>query len=404
MKTIGIIAEFNPFHNGHRYIIDECKKSLGADRCVVIMSGDFVQRGAPALTDKFTRAEMALTQGADLVLELPIYYSLGSAEFFAKGAVSILNGLGCIDSLCFGSECGDITLLKEIANVIKKEPPAYKDALKAALKEGASFPLARQKALAAFMGGTADLDELLSGPNNILGLEYIKALDELGSKISPFTIKRKGSYHEDELSENAGAKALRNHLLNDPEGFEDLKELMSKECLEMLQNYSQSFGNIDLFTDLMGYKLFLESSKGYSEYLDVSPDLSDRIVSNLDGYKTLTDFIDKLKTKNYTYTRISRALFHILLNIRKDKSEEYKAAANAPFARILGLKKESADLLGLIHEKSTIPVIDRLKKAKEVLPHTQYSLFETTINASRIYNLVCGTGASSEYSRKPLVI
>ena len=185
MKTIGIIAEFNPFHNGHKYLIDKCRKDLHADRVVVVMSGDYVQRGAPAIIDKFTRAKCAVNLGADLVIELPIYYSLGSAEYFAKGAVSILSGLGCIDYLCFGSEFPDVNKLYEISDIISNEPPVYKDVLSTGLKDGLSFPAARAKALNEQLKNTskgydqAEYEDLLSSPNTILGIEYLRALNTL---------------------------------------------------------------------------------------------------------------------------------------------------------------------------------------------------------------------------------
>ena len=147
MNTIGIIAEFNPFHNGHLHLIQKCKKLLNADRCIVVMSGDFTQRGAPSIVDKFTRTKMALSCGADVVLELPIYYALGSAEYFAKGAVSILNSLGCADYLCFGSECADVSHLTEIAKILNSEPDLYRTILEKEQKNGSSFAAARQKAL-----------------------------------------------------------------------------------------------------------------------------------------------------------------------------------------------------------------------------------------------------------------
>ena len=147
MNTIGIIAEFNPFHNGHLHLIETCKKALSADRCIVIMSGDSVQRGAPAVVDKFTRTKMALNCGADVVIELPVYYALASAEFFARGAVSILDKLGCVDYLCFGSECGDLDLLTDAARILNDEPDSFRDVLGKELKMGQSFASAREKAL-----------------------------------------------------------------------------------------------------------------------------------------------------------------------------------------------------------------------------------------------------------------
>ncbi len=220
MKIIGIIAEFNPFHNGHKYLIDRCKKDLGADRVVIVMSGNYVQRGAPAITDKFSRAASAIRLGADLVLEMPVYYSLGSAEFFAMGGVTILNSLGCVDHLCFGSEFPDPGKLMHIADIVCDEPATYKKALGDALKSGESFPAARAMALSAQLRddpGFTDLDEymkMFSSPNCILAIEYLRALKRTGSSMAPYMIQRVGhAYHSEEFGSIPSAAGIRARLL-----------------------------------------------------------------------------------------------------------------------------------------------------------------------------------------------
>lgn len=208
MKVVGIIAEYNPFHRGHEYQIRYVRETLGADYVIVAMSGDFVQRGAPALMEKYLRAEMALLGGADLVLELPIQVSTASAEGFAAGGVSLLDGLGCVDELCFGSECGDTEILMETARILVAEPPVYRDFLQKNLRDGMSFPLARSRALTSYVAKSAisdvssgdghfifpeQMDSILSSPNNILGIEYCKALLRQNSSIRPHALLRKGS-------------------------------------------------------------------------------------------------------------------------------------------------------------------------------------------------------------------
>lgn len=175
MKIVGLITEYNPFHNGHLYHMQKAKEITGADSVIAVMSGNYVQRGAPAIMPKHLRAEMALEAGIPLVLELPVCYASGSAEYFADGAISLFEKLGCIDSICFGSECGDYYLLEKVAHVTADEPEAYKQTLQDALKQGLSFPLARQAALKAYFQDPS-LDDILEQPNNILGIEYIKAL------------------------------------------------------------------------------------------------------------------------------------------------------------------------------------------------------------------------------------
>ena len=196
MKITGLITEYNPFHNGHLYHIKKAKEITGADAVIVIMSGNFVQRGAPAIMPKRLRTEIALNAGVSLVIELPVCYATGSAEYFASGAISILDSLGCIDSICFGSECGDYKKLEHIAKILADEPEAYRLSLKNQLKTGLSFPKARQNGLKEYSKDDS-LDEILEHPNNILGIEYVKALYLQKSPIKAYTIKRIVSdYHD----------------------------------------------------------------------------------------------------------------------------------------------------------------------------------------------------------------
>lgn len=217
MKTAGIIAEYNPFHTGHEYQINYIKEKLRTDYVVIAMSGDFVQRGTPALFSKYVRAEMALRSGADLVLELPVSISSASAELFARGGVQLLDGLGVTDILCFGSECGDTDALMELAKILAEEPEAFQDALRRNLKDGMTFPKARSMALSAVFPEAEKYQQLLSSPNNILGIEYCKAILRENSSISPVSIKREGNdYHENTLFENhfPSASAIRNAILD----------------------------------------------------------------------------------------------------------------------------------------------------------------------------------------------
>ena len=196
MKITGIIAEYNPFHNGHLYQIKKARELTGADYIIVVMSGNLTQRGTPALIDKYSRAQMALSGGADLVIELPACYATASAEYFAMGAISILNQLGCVDSICFGSENGNIAMLTKIANALVSESEDFVQALKNNLKNGDTYPVARNAALAETISGITSYDTILGFPNNILGIEYIKALIRQNSSIKPYTNLRIGAdYH-----------------------------------------------------------------------------------------------------------------------------------------------------------------------------------------------------------------
>ena len=196
MKITGIITEYNPFHNGHLYHLNTAKKVTNCHGIVCIMSGNFVQRGEPAIIDKWKRTEMALLNGVDLVIELPTFYAVSSAEFFAKGAVDILNNIGVVDNIFFGSECGDINLLYKIAEVLTKEPKEFKLKIKENLKSGVTYAKAREKTLIDILDNE-DLNEILSNSNNILGIEYIKAIIKSNSSITPLTMKREGSKYND---------------------------------------------------------------------------------------------------------------------------------------------------------------------------------------------------------------
>jgi predicted nucleotidyltransferase len=424
MNTIGIIAEFNPFHNGHLHLIDECKKALNADRCVVIMSGDFVQRGAPAIMDKFTRAKMALNCGVDVVLELPVYYALSSAEYFARGAVSVLDKLGCIDYLCFGSECGDLALLTDAARILNDEPDCFKDTLEKELKKGQSFASAREKALGAcFENGdnTSSFSSVLSDPNNILAVEYIKALLARNSKIKPYTIKRKGEgYHSEELSEFASASAIRDYIFkstepdfsnkmtltiqNNTDGLKDFGDMIPCEANGLLSSYEGSFASCNALSDLLHYKLLAEKRNGFTRYLDVSEDLSNKIVAALDSFSSFDDFCLLLKSKDIAYSRISRALCHILLNISCENMVAYKADDYTSYARILGMRKASSDIVKAMKETSTVPVIGNLKEVNKAgFSDLQKRLFDETLLSSEIYFKVFINASLNEF-RLPLII
>ena len=422
MNTIGIIAEFNPFHNGHLHLIDKCSKHLNADKCVVIMSGDFVQRGAPSVVDKFTKTKMALSCGADLVIELPLYYSLSSAEFFAQGAVSILDKTGVIDHLCFGSECGNVALLNDIAKLLNDEPLNYKSILNSNLKSGMSFASAREAAILSCLKNgmlsnneacasdeeskEAEISSLLSNPNNILALEYIRALLKRKSDIKPYTIVRSGeAYHSDKITELSSASAIRKILLAPRlDIFEAIKESVPESVLSLLEENVLSFAETNSFSSLLFYKLCLEKSNGFTNYLDVNEDLSNKILAKLDSFYNFDDFCDKLKSKDIAYSRISRALFHILLDMTDDKMNSYKEDDYTAYVRILGMKKDSSDLVKKLKENSRIPVIGNLKEVNSLsLSEQQKSLFDETLLASQIYSQLFRRKAINEF-RQPLII
>ncbi|WP_461810055.1 nucleotidyltransferase [Faecalimonas sp.] len=361
MKIVGLITEYNPFHNGHKYHLDEALRQTGADYAIVIMSGDFVQRGAPAILPKHLRAKIALDSGAAVVIELPILYATGSAELFAMGAVSILNSLNCVDYICFGSESGDIIALKQIAHILSNESVEYKTALQKHLKSGNCFPLARQKAFNE-IAEDSTLFSILKSPNNILGIEYIKTLYRLNSTITPIAIQRKNShYHDTNLKTlYSSATAIRNifpKTIIDFSLIEDtLKKQMPPNAIPLLKSTFQEKYPIytNDFSLLLKYRLLTETKETLLSYMDINETLANRIYKNRNYFLSFEQFCEKIKTKDLTYTRVSRALLHILLQIKKTNE------ITPTYARILGFRQDSSSILSILKQKSSIPLITKL--------------------------------------------
>lgn len=393
MKVTGIIAEYNPFHKGHQYHIQQARKDTNADFCIVVMSGCFTQRGEPALLDKYLRTEMALQCGADLVLELPSCYACSSAPYFAQGAVSLLDKLGVVTALSFGSECGRVSLLHKAAQILENEPPSYEKALKAYLRSGLSYPAAQSQALVDHMGqqcfSKTELSSLLSAPNDILGIHYCKALLSRQSTIQPAAVARWGSPYSDPSLHtiNSSALAIRTALYEQSE----LSCIQNQvpDCVYALleKHYQKTFPIFPAaLSSMLHYKLLCEAEDGFSDYLDVSKELSDRICNKLYEYTDFSSFCALLKTKELTYSRISRALLHILLNLKKEDLENYCEKDYVFYGRILGFRQSSASLLTAIKANGSIPLISKLADAHNYLGADAIKQLHSDIQAAHIYN------------------
>ena len=420
MKVNGIIAEYNPFHNGHKYHLEASLKSTGADYTIIAMSGNFMQRGTPAMIHKYVRAEMALKSGADLVLEIPSFYACASAEYYAHGSVSLLDQLGVVDRLCFGSECGDVTVLTQIAEILTEEPVAFRNCLTTCLKQGHSYPTARSLALAGYLEEhcTSPKEHCATTPNNILGIEYIKALQSRKSNMKPVTIKRVGAqYHEQTLGTGyPSATAIRHAIythydenMTASDLTATLTDQLPDSTLDILQNAYKTLQPIQMddFSQILLYKLLCQAPYGYEEYLDTSNDLSDKIGKNLFRFQNCSNFCDLLKSKDITHTRLSRCLLHILLDIRTKDMKRYKAMDYVPYARVLGLRKDAAPLLSAIKKHGSIPLISKLADAENLLGKDELEMLRRDVQISHIYNGVeackCGTEIRNEY-RMPIVV
>lgn len=388
MKINGIIAEYNPFHNGHKYQLEESKRRTGADYTIAVISGNFVQRGAPALLDKHSRAEMALRCGVDLVLEIPAIYATSSAEYFATGAVSLLNRLNVITDLCFGSECGDVSLLTEVASILLTEPDEFTHSLKSFLRDGYSYPNARTAAMTQYSPSLAYNREIFSSPNNILGIEYIKAIHRQKSPMNPMTIRRQGAGHHAPVptAEYCSALSIRQALWEGKDAS-CLQAYMPEDANRLLSAWlsEEKLVRSNDFSSVLYYKLLSEREFGFEKYLDVSAALSDRIVNRLNEYVSFDGFCDLLKTKEMTYTRISRCLLHILLNITKEDMAFCCELGYTPYARVLGFRKSAEPLLSVIKEKSSIPLVTKLADAEKLLSEDSLAMLKQDIQISQLY-------------------
>ncbi len=413
MKIAAVIAEYNPFHNGHLYQLHKIRQEHDVDRIIIVMSGNFAQRGIPAIVDKHLRARMALECGADLVLELPVYYALGSAEYFAQGAIALIDKLGVVDILHFGSEAGDISVLTQCASTLAKEPAEYSASLNAYLKQGYSYPHARSKALSDYISDASDaLHQTLNSPNNILGVEYIKALLRRSSHIQPITLTRNGSgYNSANImkGEFASANAIRLELVKPQPSHVELTEHIPPAAYELLTSPShRQFLFANDFSSVLYYKLLEEAQTGYTDYYDVTASLSDKLLKSLDDFTCFDDFCMQNKSKDITYNRIGRCLMHILLNMKQDTVETLRTDDYIHYARILGFRKESSDLLGLIKANTSIPLISKLADAYKDFDGLALTSLKADIYASRVYEGVkaqkYGTSIQNEFTRQITIV
>ena len=426
VKVAGIIAEYNPFHNGHHYQIQELRRLTGADYVVVAMSGDFVQRGEPAIFDKYTRTRMALCGGADLVVELPVLFATSSAEDFSSCGVALLEKLG-VDLLCFGSESGDLKKLQKAAEILVKEPEAWKIRLKEHLKKGETYPTARSLATTEYTKAP-ELAALLSSPNNILAIEYLKALKKRSSPVTPVTIQRQGAgYHDTRLeqeesfrsvSENkffASASAIRSLIQNNGFDSDAITEKLRSQIPATTLSALISEGALDTpvfpddLTTLLNFRLLslTQEQKGFSTFSDLSPELASRLAKQTLQFASCTERIDHLKTKGYTYTRISRALLHLLLGITSEQVFHARSLDYAPYARILGFQKSSALLLSHLREKSQIPLITKTADAGKLLTPDALDILETDFFASHLYQAILagkGRHIRNEYTKSVIIV
>jgi len=380
MYATGIIVEFNPFHNGHLAHIEETRAKTGCKYIVAVMSGNFVQRGEPAICNKWLRTKMALLHGVDLVIEIPVQYVISGADYFARGSVALLNATGVVDALCFGSESGDIKEIVSAGEILATEPPLYKKILKEGLDNGVSFAAAKGMALEACLKNEYT-EGLLDRPNNGLAIEYCKAISLLGSKMKVITTHR--------LQGGPSATKIRQALLGSiAEEFD-----MPDEVLNILRGVKK-FAKLDDFSDAFRYLL-------YSVTIADAEGLINRFRKLCSEFSQVSDLLSAVKTKRYTFTRLQRMVLQILLNISAEDMAGFEKHGGVQYLRVLGFRKEAADLLGEITKKSSLPVItngvimDRLLQGEDMAA----KMLSQEFMAGDIYRLASGEGGGYRSER-----
>lgn len=398
MHVTGLITEYNPFHNGHLFHLKKARETAGADYTAVVMSGSFVQRGAPAVFDKYSRTRAALLSGADLVFEMPAPFSTASAREFASYAVALFTALGAVDSICFGSECGEIEPILRAARLLNEESESFKKRLQDFLKEGKTFPEARSAALAE---EGAEEAKLLSSPNNILGVEYCQAVLRQRSPLSCFTIKREGNgYHDPSLNGALGSALAVRQALQSGTDVQALRFLLPDPSFDSVCRSIPVF--LDDFSGLLNYRLLTEQEP--ERYAEIRPELAARIKKLAPGFASFDQRIKELKSRQLTYTGVSRGLIHLILGIEQRQMDLFKEAGFAPYARILGFRKSAAPLLRRIKENSSIPVISKLAGAEKRLDPAGAAMLACEIQSSHLYqNVRCEKAASGAFPGRTAV-
>ena len=376
MKTAGIIAEYNPFHNGHKYHIDATKKS-GADAVVCVMSTYFVQRGESAVAEPRVRTQMALKNGADLVLALPIPWACAGAQVFARGAVSILNNTGCIDMLSFGSESADIEKLKQAASIIDDEK--VREALKENLLEGMTFAAARQRAIDKI---NPEVSHILSNPNDTLGVEYIRTLLLSESKIEPYVVKREGAAHDTEqVKKNIASASYIRNILRENE-FSDI--LIPESCAELLKKEIENGKAPSDIVKIESAILAHMRSITAEEILkapDISEGLENRIYSASRQARSLEELYSLAKSKRYSHARIRRAVINTFLGVTKEDCE-----GEPPYIKVLGFTKKGQEILKTMKSTAKVPVVMRAADIAR-LDQRAKRIFELEAHAADMFTL-----------------
>ena len=410
MKVTGIIAEYDPFHNGHSYHIKKAREMTGADAIVVVMSGHFTQRGMPAFFSRDARVRMAVDGGADLVIELPYIYACNSSHEFARGAAGILNGIGCVDALVFGAETDDMDTLGKAARAAAGTDDRSSAYIKEEMKNGVSYPEALTRSVEKIYG--AQTAAVLREPNNLLGIEYMKALRELGSGIKPFIVGRRSAAHGESLEmlherkqeqRIASGTAVRKAVYAG--GTRAAEMLVPDTSFSIISGYERSSGfsfaeyrdkiKKNMF-ELLKYRIITSDENELAEIYGVAEGLENRLKSCISGADDIDGLIDSVKSKRYTRARISRTLMHLLINLRMT---DFETLRETYCARVLGFSPTGGKLLRLMSESSAIPVFSNLSRLDKRSPEAARVL-KYDMRASDVYAMLYGSGDAPGRERR----
>ncbi len=387
MRVVGIIAEYNPLHNGHIYHIEKARSSSQADYCIVVMSGNFVQRGEPACTDKYTRAKWALQAGADLVLELPSLYANASAERFAVGGVRTLAGTGLVTHLAFGCEDSDLETLYRLTEIISTEPSGYRESLRRHLGAGKSYPRARADALHDF-GVPEEMILALAKPNNILAVEYLHAIQRIASGIQPVSVTRIGGGYASETltGDFSSATAIRNALKS---GNASVLSALPSFVGGALVYDDQFPITLDRFSSMILYALRNMALEDLSALPDVSEGIENVIYRAVPGAENLNALLDSVKSKRYTMARLKRICINALLGITADQVQAMVSSKAGSYLHVLGFANKAKPLLSALGKSASLPLILRNADAMSCPPHIRASL-ETDALATDLMTFASG--------------
>ncbi|HDR6284663.1 hypothetical protein CN912_02645 [Bacillus cereus] len=359
-----MVVEYNPFHNGHLYHVQQTKKLTQSDIIIAVMSGPFLQRGEPALISKWYRTKMALANGVDLVIELPYIFATQKAETFANGAISILNALR-VSEICFGSEDGQIENFYNTISVQKNEEETFNYLVKQFMDAGNSYAKATSDAFSHILTSEKNID--MSQPNNILGFQYMKAILSQNSSIQAQTIKRFASHYHDETFNDqhiASATSIRKQLFSEEGSFTTIEPFLPQATTSLLANYKQNYGilhNWEQYFSFFKYRLMTMSPGDLRHIYEIEEGLEHRILSKIQNSSSFYSFMEALKTKRYTWTRLQRACTHILTNTTKEEIRSANIEQHAPYIRLLGMSQKGQTYLSKNKKKIELPILTHTK-------------------------------------------